>query len=91
MSLTVILGSSDLVEKISYSFCRLIVIQWPKRSSNTFLHFLPKFLERLVLWYLLFIMGEEQVANNLTVEIIRCTLGPAGPLAVNSTSKEYPI
>jgi hypothetical protein len=46
---------------------------------------------RLVLWYLLFVMEEEQVANNVTVEIVRCTLGPAGPLAVNSTSKEYPI
>jgi hypothetical protein len=47
--------------------------------------------ERFVLWYLLFVMGEEQVANNPTAEIVRCTLGPTGPLAVNSTSKELSI
>jgi hypothetical protein len=45
MSLTVFLGLPDRVEKISCIFCRPIIIQQPKRSSNIFLHFLPKFLE----------------------------------------------
>jgi hypothetical protein len=35
----------------------------------------------LVLRYLLFVTRERQVANNPTIRIDRCRLGPAGPLA----------
>jgi hypothetical protein len=43
---------------------------------------------RLVLQYLLFVMGEGQVANNPMAEIVRRGLGPDGPLAVIITSKK---
>jgi hypothetical protein len=41
----------------------------------------------LVLRYLLFVIGERQVANNRMAEIVRCELGPDGPLAVISSKK----